>query len=101
MELFAESSGAPRIFQRRAHDIAATLAGQDILPVKFDIDSVRKDLRTLIEEAGTIGCRVPVAERALECFDQASRDGLGGKDCATLPAIWWRRAGKKASSGKG
>lgn len=101
MELFAESSGAPRIFQRRAHDIAATLAGQDILPVKFDIDSVRKDLRTMIEEAGTIGCRVPVAERALECFDQASRDGLGGKDCATLPAIWWRRSGKKASGGKG
>ena len=101
MELFAESSGAPRIFQRRAHDIAATLAGQDILPVKFDIDSVRKDLRTMIEEAGTVGCRVPVAERALECFDQASRDGLGGKDCATLPAIWWRRAGKKASGGKG
>jgi len=101
MELFAESSGAPKIFQRRAHDIAATLAGQDILPVKFDIDSVRKDLRTMIEEAGTIGCRVPVAERALECFDQASRDGLGGKDCATLPAIWWRRAGKKASGGKG
>lgn len=94
MELFAESSGAPRIFQRRAADISATLEGRDILPVKFDIDSVRKDLRTMIEEAETIGCRVPVAERALECFDQAARDGLGGKDCATLPAIWWGRGGK-------
>jgi len=89
MELFAESSGAPKIFQRRAGDIAATLEGRDILPVKFDIDSVRKDLRTMIEEAETIGCQVPVAQRALECFDQAARDGLGGKDCATLPAIWW------------
>jgi 3-hydroxyisobutyrate dehydrogenase len=95
MELFAESSGAPRIFQRRAGDIAATLEGRDILPVNFDIDSVRKDLRTMIEEAEAIGCRVPVAERALECFDQAAREGLGGKDCATLPAIWWRRGGKK------
>ncbi len=92
MELFAESSGAPKIFERRAGDIAATLEGRDILPVKFDIDSVRKDLRTMIEEAEAIGCRVPVAERALECFDEASRDGLGGKDCATLPAIWSRRA---------
>lgn len=91
MELFAESSGAPPIFQRRAGHIAATLEGKDILPVNFDIDSVRKDLRTMLEEAAAIGCRLPVAERALECFDQASREGLGGKDCATLPAIWWGR----------
>jgi 3-hydroxyisobutyrate dehydrogenase len=100
MELFVESSGAPRIFQRRAGDIATTLEGRDILPVKFDIDSVRKDLRTMIEEAQTIGCLVPVAERALQCFDQASRDGFGGKDCATLPAIWWRRGGKKNPRGR-
>lgn len=92
MELFAESSGAPKLFQRRAKDVAATLEGKDIVPVNFDIDSVRKDLRTMIEEADAIGCKVPVAERALECFDHASREGLGSKDCATLPAIWWRRA---------
>lgn len=98
MELFAESSGAPKLFQRRAGDVAATLEGRDILPVNFDIDSVRKDLRTMIEEAEAIGCRLPVAEQALECFDRASREGLGGKDCATLPAIWWRRGGKQKPS---
>ena len=93
IELFAESSGAPRAFNHRAGDIARTLEGADISPVNFDVDSVRKDLRTMVEEAGAIGCRLPLAEKALECFDQASREGLGGKDCATLPAIWWRRAG--------
>jgi 3-hydroxyisobutyrate dehydrogenase len=93
MELFAESSGAPRVFHHRAGDIAATLSGADITPVNFDVDSVRKDLRTMIEEGREIGCRLPLAERALECFDQASRQGLGGKDCVTLPAIWSRRAG--------
>jgi len=98
MELFAESSGAPPIFQRRAGDIAATLEGRDIVPVNFDVDSVRKDLRTMIEEAAAIGRRLPVAERALECFDEASREGLGGKDCATLPAIWWRRGGEREFS---
>lgn len=93
IELFAESSGAPRAFGHRAGDIAKTLEGADISPVNFDVDSVRKDLRTMVEEAGAIGCQLPLAEKALECFDQASREGLGGKDCATLPAIWWRRAG--------
>jgi 3-hydroxyisobutyrate dehydrogenase len=93
MGLFAESSGAPKVFHHRAGDIAATLSGSEITPVNFDVDSVRKDLRTMIEEGRAIGCRLPLAERALECFDQASREGLGGKDCATLPAIWSRRAG--------
>lgn len=92
MELFAASSGAPRVFHHRSGDIGLTLEGRDIAPVNFDIDSVRKDLRAMLEEANTIGCRLPVAERALECFEQASTEGLGGKDCATLPAIWWQRA---------
>jgi len=97
MNLFAESSGAPRVFHHRSHDIAMTLNGADINPVNFDIDSVRKDLRTIVEEAGAIGCRLPLAEKALECFDQASQEGLGGKDCATLPAIWWRRTGASST----
>ena len=92
MELFTDSSGAPRVFHHRAADIARTLEGGDIVPVNFDVDSVRKDMRTMIDEARAIGCSLPVAERALECFDLASREGLGGKDCATLPAIWWQRA---------
>lgn len=92
MELFTESSGAPRVFHHRAADIARTLEGGDIAPVNFDVDSVRKDMRTMIDEARAIGCSLPVAERALECFDLASREGLGEKDCATLPAIWWGRS---------
>lgn len=94
MELFAESSGAPGGFHRRAGDIAAALGGKEISPVNFDVDSVCKDLQTMIEEAGARGCSLPVAERALECFEQASREGFGGKDCATLPVIWWQRAGE-------
>jgi 3-hydroxyisobutyrate dehydrogenase len=94
MSIFSDMSGAPRVLQHRAGDIAATLAGKDFTPVNFDIDSVRKDLRAMIEEAQTLGRRLPVAERALECFDDAARRGLGAKDCVTLPAIWSRRAGE-------
>jgi len=89
----ADMSGAPRVLHHRAGDIAATLAGKDFAPVNFDIDSVRKDLRAMLEEARALGRRLPVAQRALECFDEASRRGLGAKDCVTLPAIWSQRAG--------
>jgi len=60
----------------------------------FDLDSLRKDLRTMIEEAQALGCALPVVERALECYDQASRAGLGGTDCAIHPVIWSRRGGR-------
>jgi 3-hydroxyisobutyrate dehydrogenase len=92
MELFAESSGAPRVLHRRAGDVAAALRGQDIRPVNFDIDSVRKDLRTMLEEAAALRRKLPVTERALECFDQATREGHGSRDCAILPALWSQRA---------
>ena len=93
MSIFSDMSGAPRVLHHRAGDIAATLAGKDFAPVNFDIDSVRKDLRAMLEEARALGRRLPVAQRALECFDEASRRGLGAKDCVTLPAIWSQRAG--------
>jgi 3-hydroxyisobutyrate dehydrogenase len=91
MDIMRDMSGAPRVLQHRAADIAATLAGKDIQPVNFDIDSVRKDLRTIVAEGRALGRDLPVAERALDCFDRAARAGMGGNDCATMPAAWSRR----------
>lgn len=92
MDIMGEMSGAPNVLRHRAPQLAAALAGAEIAPVNFDVDSVRKDLRTMVEEARARGQTLPLAERALECFDDVSRDGLGGKDCAMLPVMWARRA---------
>jgi 3-hydroxyisobutyrate dehydrogenase len=88
MDIFADTSGGPNLLKVRGGAIAAALSGKDIGPATFDVDSIRKDLRTMIEEARGLGEILPVAERALACFDEASRDGLGGKDGAALPARW-------------
>ena len=68
--------------------LAGAIDGVEPAQTTFDIDSVRKDLRTMIEEAGSFGARLPVAEQALACFDAASADGLGARDCAMLPVRW-------------
>ena len=44
----------------------------------------------MIEEAAALGAKLPVVEQALACFDDASREGMGGKDCAMLPVRWSR-----------
>jgi len=40
--------------------------------ITVDIDAMRKDLRTMVEEASALGIELPVTSRALECYDQAS-----------------------------
>ena len=95
MDIFADTSGGPNVLKVRGGMIAAALSGKDTGPVTFDIDSIRKDLQTMIEEARALGGTLPLAERALECFDQAARDGLGASDAAMLPVRWARGRPKR------
>lgn len=95
VEIFADSSGGPNLLRNRGAYIAKVLKGEDVGGTMFDVDSMRKDLRSMIDEAKALGSGAPVSERALECFDQASKEGLGAADMAALPARWMRRAARK------
>lgn len=90
MDIFTDTSGAPNVLRVRGGAIAAALGGGEVSPVTFDVNLIRKDLRTMVEEARVLGRTLPVAERALECFDEAARQGFGGDDGAMLPVRWAR-----------
>lgn len=92
MDIFADTSGGPNMLKTRGPVIAATLLGADTSPVTFDIDLIRKDLRTMLDEAAALGVDLPVTARALDCYEQAAHAGLGARDATMLPAIWLRRA---------
>jgi len=93
MDIFADTSGAPSMLKNRAASIATQLAGGNVPPT-VDVDNVRKDLRTMIDEGHSLGVALPVASRALECFDRAAGDGFGAADCTKLPAYWAERGGR-------
>jgi len=88
LDIFADTSGGPNMLKVRGPAIAATLQGKATTPVTFDIDLIRKDLRTMIDEANARGLTMPLTSRALDCYDEASRDGWGAKDATMLPARW-------------
>ena len=88
IDIISDTSGAPAVLKVRGAAIAGAINGIEPGQTTFDIDSVRKDLRTMIEEAAAMGAKLPVVEQALACFDDASREGMGGKDCAMLPVRW-------------
>ncbi len=93
VELFADTSGGPNVLKVRGPAIAATLAGADPGAPTFDIDSIRKNLRTMVAEAGDRGFTLPVAAQALAVFDEASEGGWGKRDGAWLPAFWAAKGG--------
>ncbi len=88
VELLADSSGGPNVLRARGGAVAKALAGQDPGSATFDCDGMRKDLRTMVEEARARGFELPVAERVLAVYDQASAEGWGGRDGVELPAYW-------------
>src|SRR2546421_827260 len=94
MDIFADTSGGPNVLKVRGPAVAAALAGKDPGAATFNVDSMRKDLRTMLEEARALGRELPVTQQALECFDRAARNGLGAADAATLPASWLRSQAK-------
>ena len=90
LDIIGDTSGAPAILKFRGGAIAAALAGKQEEGAHFNLDSIRKDMRTMIEEAQAHGWELPVTQTALQCFDKASAQGLGDKDGTQLPA-WWVR----------
>jgi len=90
MDIFADTSGAPAMLKVRGPQIASVLAGHEPPPPGVDVDTVRKDLREMLAEAKSLGVSLPVAAAALERYDEASRAGLGAKDCTVLPVFFTR-----------
>jgi len=91
MELFADTSGGPNVLKTRGPAVAEALAGGTGIAPAFDVDSIRKDLRTMIAEAKTLGAELPLTERTLSVFDEAAKDGWGGRDGSALPSYWPKR----------
>ncbi|MGE0717978.1 MAG: NAD(P)-dependent oxidoreductase [Alphaproteobacteria bacterium] len=88
VELFADTSGGPNVLKARGGAVAKALATAESGSATFDCDSIRKDLRTMVEEAHAAGFDLPIAERTLAVYDEASKAGWGGRDCTELPAYW-------------
>ena len=94
VDIFADTSGGPNVLKGRGPVLAAALQGEDTGPITVDIDAMRKDLRTMVEEASSLGTQLPVTSRALECYEEASREGLGKSDITAIPVRWMKKPGK-------
>lgn len=95
LDIIADTSGGTNVLKVRGAVIARALQGRPAEGVTFDVDSIRKDLATMLEETRALGREAPVTERALRCYDELSAAGEGGIDGAMVPVRWAKRRGKQ------
>jgi 3-hydroxyisobutyrate dehydrogenase len=93
MDIIADTSGASTAVKNRGPNIAAWLGGGDFGAVTFNLDDARKDIRTMIAQGKAVGVELPLIERTLACFDEASAAGYGQGD-GSGQAVFWARRGK-------
>jgi 3-hydroxyisobutyrate dehydrogenase len=91
MDLFSDTSGGPNVLKVRGGAIADMLKGGSGGTATFDIDSCRKDLRTMLAEGKARGIAMPLVEHTLACFDETSRAGWGARDSGAHSVYWARR----------
>lgn len=91
VDLLADSNIGATILRTRAPQILAAMKGDAPGAPAFDVDTMRKDLRYMEQEAAAHGSSLPLAKRTLECFDRASREGGGEVDGVAYPAYWIAR----------
>ena len=95
VSIFSDTSGGPNVLKTRGGMLADAMQGKPPSSTTFNIDSIRKDMATMIEEARALGFdELPVTARALECFDEVSRSGLGDGDAVMLPMPWLQQRQK-------
>ena len=88
VDIFSDTSGGPNMLKPLGANIAQALSGDMAVGVFFDVDSVRKDLRTMLDEGRAQGKPMPLVTKTLDLYDRASAAGLGARNCTTLLPYW-------------
>jgi 3-hydroxyisobutyrate dehydrogenase len=92
LDVLAESSGGPNALRSRIPRLMGEIDDGTIIDASFDIDGVRKDLRTMLAFAEELGCRLPMTSAALDCYDIASSEGWGARDESAMAVYRLERA---------
>jgi 3-hydroxyisobutyrate dehydrogenase len=94
VDLFTESSGGPNMLKVRGGMITNALAGVKNEMITVNVATMRKDLRTMLDQGQSLNRQMPLTAQSLANFDKADASGLSSADCTQL-LVWWLANGKK------
>lgn len=88
VDLISDTSGGPAVMKNRAGVVAKALDGENV-PGTFDIDLMRKDLRTMLAEGERLGASLPVTSITLDSYNESVKTGLANAD-GSVHTAWLR-----------
>jgi len=91
VDVLAESSGGPNMLKVRGPMLVDALAGTPQATVTVDLATMRKDVRTMVEQGNANGKDMPLTRATLANLEQAIAQGLGQADCTQFPMWWLKR----------
>lgn len=98
LEIMMESSGGANALRNRAPKVLSALREGAKPEVGFDIDGMRKDLKTMAEVSGAMGIHLPLVSKVIECYDEAARAGWGNRDASAMAVFRLAQSsGKRAA----
>src|SRR3981189_1506921 len=95
IDILSDAAGARAAMKGRGAVIAKGLSGQPRGETAFGISAAKKDLATAVQFAASMGAALPVASRALACFEEAEATRLGDADAPPVSVRWPQRSGAK------
>jgi 3-hydroxyisobutyrate dehydrogenase len=93
IDILSDTAGAPAAMKGRGAVIAKMLQGQPPGETAFGLSAAKKDLATAVQFAASIPAELPVAARALACYEEAEAAGLGDADTTMMAVRWTTRPG--------
>lgn len=91
IDLMADTSGASTALKANPGGVVRALNGDISGSPAFDLDGIRKDQRTMLAEAADLGFDLPLVRAAMGVYDEAAKDGFGGRDVTWAPVYWARK----------
>ena len=88
IDILSDTSGGPNMLKVRGPMIAQALAGDASGAVSVDVATMRKDLRSMLDQAALQNIKLPLTQLTLENFERAGAAGLDAADCTQLPVYW-------------
>jgi len=88
IDILADTSGASTAFKSRTQQFIGRLQGGPPFPASFDIQSIRKDLSTMQEEAQSRGIPLPVVSAAITAYNESIAQGLDKSDSIEQSLFW-------------
>lgn len=94
IDIFSETSGGPNMLKTRGPMIAQALNGSTSGQVTVNLSTMRKDVRSMLDQGMRLQSDLPLTAVTLKCLDRAADSGLDASDC-TQHLVWWLQEGRK------